>query len=199
MRSRHAVSLVELLIALAIVGTLIGLILPAVQSAREKAREAVCKNNLHQLSIAVSHFLEAQKRLPPPNSPDMVGGWSIEILPYLGYPNLEENVPSTATSIAGAPTILRNPPSIFVCPVHSALDGTQQEVVRSAHYALRASPSRESFSLFDTPLEVSIPWAAGPELDDGTLRQQTGPHQGRYFRVFGNGERAGGVRLWPPD
>jgi prepilin-type N-terminal cleavage/methylation domain-containing protein len=45
--NRRAVTLVELLVVLVILAGLVGLLLPAVQAAREKAREAVCKNNLH--------------------------------------------------------------------------------------------------------------------------------------------------------
>jgi prepilin-type N-terminal cleavage/methylation domain-containing protein len=54
--SRSAFTLIELIVCLAIAGILASLIIPAVQSVRESARMASCKNHLAQLTIAHSHF-----------------------------------------------------------------------------------------------------------------------------------------------
>jgi len=52
--------LVELLVTLAIIGILMALLIPAVQAAREAARRAQCKSNLHQLGVAVEQYMVTQ-------------------------------------------------------------------------------------------------------------------------------------------
>jgi len=64
-RAKAAFTLVELLVVIAIIGTLVGLLLPAVQSAREAARMSMCANNLKQLSLGFLSHADAKSVLPP--------------------------------------------------------------------------------------------------------------------------------------
>jgi len=78
-------SLVELLAVVAILGTLVSLSLPAVQTARERARRTSCSNKLRQMGIAIASYETARRWYPPGD--DAFSGrhhaWSSFILPYL--------------------------------------------------------------------------------------------------------------------
>src|SRR5262245_12305688 len=92
-RPRRGYTLSELLVAIAIIGLLIGLLLPAVQKVREAANRIKCANNLKQLALACHNFENAHGYFPPNNlyTWDATGpnwSWLAHTLPYIEQENL---------------------------------------------------------------------------------------------------------------
>ena len=127
-RPRIAFTLVELLVVIAIIAVLIGLLMPAVQSAREAARRRVCGNNLKQIAIALHSHIASQKTLPigyftmvTPNLDDDPQGpgwaWGVRLLPYMEQDNLFQQVNfKIPVHSLGATALRAKSLSLFICP-----------------------------------------------------------------------------------
>ena len=89
-KPRRGFTLVELLVVIAIIATLIGLLLPAVQSASESARRMGCGNNIRQISVACQTFHDARKGFPMAAEFGVGTAWSSLILPHIEAQQLFE-------------------------------------------------------------------------------------------------------------
>ena len=122
---RSAFTLVELLVVIVIIGILIAMLLPAVQSVRESARQADCTNHMRQVGLAIQMYDSNHRVLPPAAS-----GWTSPpatspprhsvlsyILPYLELSNISENVDyGQHWNVGGNDAFTKTDVPIFLCP-----------------------------------------------------------------------------------
>jgi len=113
-------TLVELLAVLAIIGTLIGLLLPAVQRVREASRRMQCSNNLKQMGVALANYEQAKKRFPPGNEQtgQRFHAWSSYVLPFLEQSTVSDRIDYSKhwDDVGGNSAIADQTIPTYVCP-----------------------------------------------------------------------------------
>lgn len=176
-------TLVELLVVIAIIGVMVGLLLPAVQAAREAARRMQCKNHLKQLALAVHNYESSYAHFPPSASIRMLGSintnasWSIHgrILPFIEQGALANQVDlSVAWDDQAAISGLKIP--VYACPSDPSSD-TPRDV--SPKLASPLFPTTYGFN-FGTWMVYD---PVGGQIGDGAF----GPNSRIGFRDFTDG------------
>jgi len=123
-RCSSGFTVVEVLVVIAIIGLMVSLLLPAVQSARESARFTQCRNHLKQLSLGI-HMHESQYKILPDGgldwfsdrsmnngipsiSPNQNWGWMYQILPFIEQQAIYSEVSDAV--------VRQQPIALFFCP-----------------------------------------------------------------------------------
>lgn len=151
----------ELLVVITVIGILIALLLPAVQAARESARNLQCTNNLHQLGIALHSYHDTQRKLPAgwqlEASKKSSYGWASMILPELEESSLNSQINRTRPVPDLSTNVRSSTPQVFICP---------------------SDPSEPVFPLFS---EISVHAAHAQESTEVLVTLPTA----NYVGVFG--------------
>ena len=176
-RDRRGFTLVELLVVIGIIGMLIGLLVPAVQRAREASRRGVCLNNVRQLGVATQQFLQQFGGLPASRlAVDEMWSQHAQLLPFLDQQGLFDAINFAAAVPAD---IRRRRVPTFLCPSDS--DRMTSLAGRNNYRANVGNLPRDGFATSGTPpvidpqasfAENNGPFVAGmqlrpPQLPDG--------------------------------
>ena len=160
-------TLIELLVVVAIIGVMIGLLLPAVQYARESGRRLQCMNNMRQVGLALTNFASSERHFPSaaiskeyptkPEWPHTFYRWSAlaQSLPYLEQENvldlLDLSIPLylpgyvvSERNKAGIATVL----PVFLCA--SDIRQPVQDGFGPTNYAVCAGTGAGGGTPFDT-------------------------------------------------
>ena len=152
-KQRTGFTLIELLVVIAIIGVLVGLLLPAVQAARESARKMQCTNNLKQMLLGFQGYHDVHKSLPPEtwlkfkDNKSQGLGILVRVLPFLeqtgvfeqiDFKNFYEEDEGTGT-YTGNETIAKIKVPMFLCPSNptdesSMTQYNQEKGCFTAHY-----------------------------------------------------------------
>lgn len=149
---RRGFTLVELLVVIAIIGVLVGLLLPAVQAARDSARRMQCSNNLKQVGLAVLNYESSKKKFPAGSRAKTDANqdgpywstWTIDVLPYMEQAGLHARWnPTVHLEDVKNRDIKQQRVDAYLCP--SDIDTTTLVVPETGPGANLAAPNNQYY------------------------------------------------------
>ncbi len=184
---RRGFTLIELLVVVSVVGILIALLLPAVQSARRAARRMQCANNLKQIGLAIHNHAESHGKFPAG-----VGRYPADlsflaqILPQLEQAALYNSINvSDGVEVNENTTAFKMSPGMFVCPSDASRSWRGTEgAVNYAGNAGRATRGGEGVFIDKSlrPSDITdglsqtagvSEWVVGPGLGNGRMERSS--------------------------
>lgn len=187
--ARVGFTLIEFLVVLAVIGLLISLLLPAVQSAREASRRMQCRNNLKQIGFAMHNYVEAHGVFPISwgdtrwTSNSKNAAWLALILPQLDQAALYSNINFASdldpANRSAAGTVVR----VYLCPSDST------PTVRTDRMRAQSSPLGFPAAVTNYRGVGGSNWSHGPFVRSESTGRNAG--MAECFR-FGNGIFTGG-------
>ena len=173
-------TLIELLVVIAVISVLIGLLLPAVQAARETANRIKCANNLKQIGLAMHNYHDTHRTLPP--SRFGVGGgvsWAWMILPQLEQDNLYNSVNLDSAFEDVPRTAFAGSVPIYFCPSRRKPQDTTQSFSQMSGACIlldgmQGSPGDYAASIGTTGADYTLETVLGPLPQNGVFRWDRG-------------------------
>ncbi|WP_459555565.1 DUF1559 family PulG-like putative transporter [Lacunimicrobium album] len=151
-------TLIELLVVIAIIATLVAILLPAVQQAREAARRSSCSNNLKQMGLALHNYHDVYLQFPVASVGEHSNGgqwarqasWMVRILPFIDQAAAYDGLTFTASNFDDGPETWLAPNRnwqvmsqarvpVYNCP-SSPLPGTRQDTLSALTMGLSPAP-----------------------------------------------------------
>lgn len=138
-QNRKGVTVVELLVVIGIIGALAAMILPAVQQARDAARETQWQNNMRQVGLAIHNFEAAHNKFPhatsmvKANDGTMVPhSWVVDVLPFMGEQALANKYDKRKPLEQQTDEVKRATLSVLTHPSHPSEEGRGNMVALSS-------------------------------------------------------------------
>ncbi len=206
---RAGFTLVELLVVIAIIGVMVGLLLPAVQAAREAARRMSCGNNLKQIALGLHNYESTYKKLPlnrtfvgadfadtPANPQFRSLSWVVGVLPFIEqqalYDTIDFNYEMTTDPRNGA-NFNAPPPASNAAVARSVIPSFRcpSDAVSSDRMVGRANKNG------DRELAINnYKGVAGSNWEWGNFIVNTAPFASTRWGLTGNGlDRGNGMLM----
>lgn len=187
---RKAFTLIEVLVVIFILSSIIGLLLPAVNAARESARSTACQNNLRQIGISLQLHEQSLGHLPSAgwgsawtgdadlgSGARQPGSWIFSLLPYMDLQNLHD-LPSdgnpqeiTSQQKEKAAQAAKTPIQILICPSRRTENTgpLATQTLWNMNHAEKVSKTDYAINAGDN----EVAWGLGPDPDSQQFEDMT--------------------------